>query len=69
MLYCLGKQAEDILTSAGIQSEDRKVYQNVLDTLDKFFRVRKNVIFERARFNLHSQLEGKEYIMALYSLL
>ena len=69
LLYYLGKQAEDFMTSAGIQSEDRKVYRNVLDTLDKFFC--KNVIFERARFNLRSQLEGEsaeECIMALYSL-
>ena len=71
LLYCLGEQAEDILTSAEIQSEDRKVYQNVVDTLNKFFRVRKNDVFEHARFNLCSQLEGKsaeECIMALYSL-
>ena len=71
LLYCLGEQAEDILTSAEIQSEDRKVYQNVVDTLNKFFRVRKNDVFERARFNLRSQLEGKsaeEFIMVLYSL-
>ena len=40
-------------------------------TLDKFFSVHRNVIFERAKFNLRSQQEGEsaeEYIMALYSL-
>ncbi|KAL5457377.1 hypothetical protein EMCRGX_G034628 [Ephydatia muelleri] len=62
---------EDALTSAGIRSEDRKDYQKVVATLDKFFSVRRNVIFERARFNLRSQQEGEsaeEFIMALYSL-
>ena len=36
LLYCLGEHAEDVLTSAGIWSEDRKEYQKVVATLDKF---------------------------------
>ena len=38
---------------------------------DSFFAVRKNVIFERARFNCRNQLEGEmaeKYIMKLYAL-
>ena len=38
---------------------------------DEFFNVRKNVIFERARFNRRNQREGEtaeDYIVALYDL-
>ena len=39
--------------------------------LDDFFKVRRNVIYERARFNKRNQLAGEsaeKYIMELYSL-
>ena len=35
--------------------DERKVYQTVLDKFDQFFKVRKNVIFERAKFNRRCQ--------------
>ena len=38
---------------------------------DAFFKIRRNVIYERARFNRRNQLPGEtseEYIMALYNL-
>jgi hypothetical protein len=71
LLYCLGEEAEDVLASANITEDDRKTYKTVLDKLDAFFQVRKNVIFERARFNKRDQKEGEaaeEYITALYNL-
>ena len=48
LLYCLGPEAEDVLTSTGISSKERKKYASVLKKLDDFFQVRKNIIFERA---------------------
>ena len=51
--------------------EERKKYQEVLGKFDGFFKVRKNVIFERARFNRRNQLAdalAEQYITALYSL-
>ena len=42
-----------------------------LSKFDAFFRVRKNVIFERALFNCRKQLEGdtaEQYIMELFRL-
>ena len=71
LLYCLGEQAEAVLTSTNITAEERKIYDTVIAKLDEFFKVRKNVIFERARFNRRNQLEGESaehYIMALYDL-
>ena len=71
LLYCFGEEAEDVLKSANITEEERKVYATVLGKFDAFFQVRKNVIFERARFNQRPQLEGKtaeQYIAMLYNL-
>ena len=71
LLYCLGEEAEAVLDSTNITSDERKEYSKVIEKLDGFFKVRKNVIFERARFNRRNQLEGEsaeQYIMELYKL-
>ena len=42
-----------------------------MQSFDDFFKVRRNIIFERARFNRRSQQEGEraeEFIMELYKL-
>ena len=54
-----------------ISSDDRKKNNTVLLTLDDFFHVQKNVIFERARFNGRNQLPeetAEQFITALYGL-
>ena len=54
-----------------ILKEDRKKYKEVHAKFDTCFQVRKNVIFERARFNCQNQLEGEtaeQYIAVLYNL-
>lgn len=70
-VYCLGEDAEDILRSFTLTDEDKKKYDKVKDAFEAFFKVRKNVIYERARFNLRNQGDGESidvYIAALYSL-
>ena len=70
-LYCLGEEAESVLASTGTTQDDRKEYTKVLEKVDGFFQVRKNVIYERALFNRRSQQSGEsaeQYIMALYEL-
>ena len=42
LLYCLGEEAEDVLTSTNISEADRGRYAQVLGKMDKFFKVRKN---------------------------
>ena len=72
LLYCLGDESEDVLTSTNISDDDRKKYDAVVAKFDAFFDVRKNVIYERARFNRRNQLEGEsaeQYITCLYSLI
>ena len=71
LLYCLGEEAEDILTSTNISDENRKNYDSVLASFDGFFKVRKNVIIERAKFNKRSQLPdepAEQFIASLYNL-
>ena len=49
----------------------KKSYDSVLGKFDSFFKVRKNVIFEQARFKRRNQLDGEsaeQYIMELYTL-
>lgn len=71
-LYCLGEEAEDVLMSANAIEEDRKKLDtvHVMQKLDGFLQVRKNVILERVRFNRQNQHEGEsteEYITCLYN--
>ena len=49
LLYCLGGSTDDVLTSTNISAEDCKKYDSVLTKFDEFFKVRKNVIFERVK--------------------
>ena len=71
LLYCMGEEAEAVLSSTDITEDEKKVYDTVLDKMDGYFKVRKNVIFERARFNRRNQQDGEsaeQYIMILYRL-
>ena len=71
LLYCLGEEAESILTSTNTMADNRKDYDTIITKLDSFFQVRRNVIFERARFNRRNQQAdetAEQYIMTLYDL-
>ena len=71
LLYCMGGEAEMVLTSVGVKKKEKEEYEEVMRKLDKHFQVRRNVIFERARFNRRDQLDGEtaeKYITELYSL-
>ena len=69
-LYCIGEEANDVLTSTNISEEDAKKFDLVVAA---YFGVRSrhNVIFERARFNQRDQLPEESvetYISELYRL-
>ncbi len=69
LLYCLGEEANDVLASTHISEEDKKVFSKVVEKLDDYFKVRHNVIFERARFNQRNQMPGEsteKYIAEIY---
>ena len=59
LLYCLGEEAEEVLDMTCIYEDDRKKYQKVVDEFDKYFKVRKDVIYERAWFNQRNQLSDE----------
>lgn len=58
ILYCLGN-ADDMLTSTNITDKSRKEYSCVMAKFDDFFKIRKNIIFERAKFKYCNQLSGE----------
>jgi len=71
LLYCIGEEAESVLASTNATDEERKSYTAVVDKFDAFFKVRRNIIYERARFNHRSQQQdetAEQYIMELYRL-
>ena len=71
LLYCLGEEAEDVLSSTNISEDDKTKYSKVLEKLNSFFKIRKNVILEQAKFNHPYQLPGEsaeQYITTLHHL-
>ena len=48
LLYCLGEDADNVLTSTNITNEEQKKFDDVLAKFDAFFKVHQNVIFECA---------------------
>ena len=70
LLYTMGEEAEDTLMLTKI-TDDEKDYAKLIAKLDSFFQVRKNVIFERARFNRRCQKQDEpveQFITSLYQL-
>ena len=71
LIYAMGDQADDILRSFPLSEEDRKHYITVKRMFDSHFVQRRNVIFERSKFNRRRQEEGESveaFITALYTL-
>ena len=71
LVYSMGDQADDILRSFNLSEEDSKKYTVVKEKFDSHFVKRKNVIFERAKFNMRKQEDGEtvdSFITALYEL-
>ena len=66
-----GRRHRGYPTSTNISAADRKKYDAVTGQFDRFFKVRKNVIFERALFNRRCQGQSEtaeQFITSLYSL-
>ena len=71
LLYCMGEDAEAVLTTTRITDEDRADYSKVLEKFDGYFKVRKNLVFERATFNQARQLSdelAEQFITRLHLL-
>ncbi|UYV80333.1 hypothetical protein LAZ67_18002479 [Cordylochernes scorpioides] len=71
LVYCMGDNADDILLSCKIASHQLENYGKVIECFESHFIPRRNIIYERARFNQRCQQEGEkvnEFITALHSL-
>ncbi len=71
LLYTMGSEADEILTSFGLTAEESKSYNTVIRKFNSFFVIKRNVIFERAKFNSRKQEAGESvesFITALYAL-
>lgn len=67
----MGDQADDILCTLGLSAADLKKYKPVKEAFDKYFICKRNVIYERARFNERNQELGESaeaFITAVYKL-
>ena len=68
LMYCMGEDVEETLTSTNISADDRAKFDAVFAKFDEFFKVRKNLLFEQAR---HCQKPGEsvdQFITFLYRL-
>ena len=71
LIYSMGDEADDILRSFKLKDEDIKKYSVVKAKFEAHFVKRRNVIYERARFNTRKQEEGEpvdSFITDLYVL-
>ena len=67
----MGAEADDIIQSLGISEAEQKKYVIVKQKLEHLFMIKRNVIFERFKFNLRSQQESEPvetFITDLFSL-
>ena len=67
----MGDTAVDLLLSFDLSEADRKKYKPFKDKFDSHFVIKKNVIYEHAKFNMRSQKEGEpadSFITDLYAL-
>ncbi|KAI5621586.1 hypothetical protein C0J50_18855 [Silurus asotus] len=71
LIYTMGEEAEDILTSLHLSPQAASDYEVVKNRLNDHFVARRNVIFERAKFNQRQQEVGESVdhlITALHCL-
>ena len=55
----MGDEADDIVTSFDLSREEMNSYKTVKNKFGGHFIARRNIIFERAKFNVRFQNEGK----------
>lgn len=71
LVYCMGDEADDVLRGLNLTEEQRQQYPAVKNGFDSFFIPKKNVIYERAKFNRRVQQPTESvdaFITVLYAL-
>ena len=67
----MGDKGDDILWTFSLSEADKKKYETVKAKFNSHFVKRRNVIYERAKFNMRKQEEGgtiDSFVTALYAL-
>ena len=59
LIYNMGDRAEDIFNISKLSETDAGKFNTMLNKYDNYFTIKKNVIFERAQFNLRKQQPGE----------
>ena len=71
LIYTMGDEADDILRSFKLSDTDVKKYRVVKEKFEDHFIKKRNVIYERARFNSRKQEKGEpvdSFITDLHAL-
>lgn len=71
LIYCMGDEADDVLRGLKLSDADQRDYAKVRDSFHNVFIVRKNVVYERARFNMRKQEPNETvdaFVTALHAL-
>ncbi|CAG5992962.1 unnamed protein product [Menidia menidia] len=71
LVYCMGDEADNVLRGLDLTDVHRQRYDAVKSAFDRHFVPRKNVIYERAKFNKRVQQLAEpvdSFITALYAL-
>ena len=55
----MGEEGDDIVVSFGLTAAEAKQYNTIKGKFERHFVVKRNVIFERAKFNLRSQNDNE----------
>ena len=55
LIYAMGDEADNILKSFHLSDGDLKKYKTVKEKFDEYFIRRRNVIYDRAKFNQRKQ--------------
>lgn len=70
MIYCMEDEVDDILLGLNLSDHQRRTYQGLREGFQPFM-VKKNIIYERAKFNMRNQSVGESmdsFVTSLYAL-
>lgn len=59
LIYAMDDQADDILVFFKLTAEQEKVYEQVKEKFENYFIVKRNIIFEQAKFYSRKQQLGE----------
>ena len=71
LVYAMGDEGDDILRSYHLVEADAKKYKMVKERFNDHFVKKRNITYERARFNQRSQKEGEpvDMLITVYRIL